>query len=222
MKRHWTALTVLSLMTLVATIFILYLGMNIKDDVQTQTSATTKMESILVARLTMEPNLETTMTPYYGEVLYDEAIRQMTITPTLANPAPQCWLVADYWKLDELETYFQISVGPLREVEAFVAVVWNAETCGAYLPVKNTIRFWLNDNENGIPISEDMIDLIIDTVDQGLNMSEDITPLDSNIVLEIYFGRDHIAANWSAINELRHKSLSGLELWDALTELESE
>jgi|GEM_PF-3210930 len=150
-------------------------------------------EQTSIARFTAEPDNTNLTTPFYGQILYNEAVRQITATPTIdpSLPEPNCWLVADFWQLSNIEQ--DIHEDLLQSeiettVEAFVSVVWNYDQCEEYLPVSNRIRVWINpdfdfETADIAPITE----TILETIVIRIQNSSDISPDISRIEFTIYF-----------------------------------
>ncbi len=124
--------------------------------------ATVQAEREIILQLTTQPDVALSITPYYAEILFNEAERYVTTaTPTLdpSQPTPSCWLVADFWQLPDVaqnidrvleQRNFQSST------EVFVSVVWNVNECDTYIPVSNRVRIWIEDD--GFVSTDDIVD----------------------------------------------------------------
>jgi hypothetical protein len=171
-------------------------GPDLVSTFQSEQAAMTMTESFqrtAIVQLTDVPRIAQTMTPFYGDVLFNEAVSYITVTPTLnpVGPTPECWLVPDFWELPELEQVLADALaadGFESNVEAFVSVVWNTEQCETYLPVSNRIRIWIE--SNAVMSTETMvmtIHAVSDVLTDGFNPFEDISPLKSNVSVTLYY-----------------------------------
>lgn len=187
------------------------------------TSATVAFERTAIARFTENPESAEMMTPYYGEILWNEVIRQITETP-IFDPDRECYPVGDFWQLRELSDSIEIG---LAEVdipvisEAWVNVVWNTNVCDEFLIVENTIRIWVQELIE--PESDEFDVQLISILEVFLSETEnatDISPVPVTIELGIYFdaanSRFFIETNRLVVSRALENGLSGEPLIESL------
>lgn len=184
------------------------------------------IETTAIAQLTANPENASLMTPFYAEVLFNEAIRYITTTPTLDPllPTPQCWLVADYWQLHDLSQSIEDTLSPTFDtvqVDSFVSVVWNVENCGEYIPVSNRIRIFVETDE----IFDETrvaaaLPSIMDGIISNLSAESDLTSVKSNVEVMIAFANFdssvYVQTNLSLLESAIERNLSGQKLIDFL------
>lgn len=188
--------------------------------------ATVSFEQTAIARFTENPELASSMTPFYGAILWNEAIRQITETPVFDSER-ECYLVADYWKMSN-------SISSLEEniesdlidnnisavATAFAHAVWHSANCGEYILVSNSIGVWIepDDGESSTDASsqlETIINSIVTATSSEINISQDLFSVEVTITggspseLLLY-------TNLQVISEALAENLTGTVLIEAL------
>lgn len=177
------------------------------------TVATVSFEQTAIARFTENPELASSMTPFYGAILWIEAIRQITETPVFDSER-ECYLVADYWKMSDLEDNVESNLlenDILVFVTAFVSVLWNSENCDQYLPVSNRINIQFE--------ADDAPDLesIINIVSTEALLVADLSPDLLGVEISIYADSSLVLfTNMQKISDALANSLTGDVLIDEL------
>jgi len=185
--------------------------------------ATVQAEREILLQLTDQPDAALSITPYYAEILFNEAERYVTsATPTIdpSQPTPDCWLVADFWQLPDIaqninrvleQRDFQSST------EVFVSVVWNADKCDTYIPVSNRVRLWVEDDDL-VSIDDDNLLTILNEVASSIRSanSEDISSAESNVEITVNFvsgeRSSYLSTNLAEYNEILQNDLQPHEI----------
>lgn len=185
--------------------------------------ATAQAERGILLQLTTQPDAALSITPYYAEILFNEAERYITTaTPTIdpSQPTPTCWLVADYWQLHDVaqnidrvleQRDFQSST------EVFVSVVWNANECDTYIPVSNRVRIWVEDDDL-VSIDDDNLLIILNEVASSIRSanSEDISSAESNVEITVNLvsgeRSSYLSTNLAEYNEILQNDLQPHEI----------
>ncbi|MEO1667034.1 MAG: hypothetical protein AAFU54_20520 [Chloroflexota bacterium] len=195
-------------------------------------TGTTIIERTAIARMTAQPEYASSMTPYYGDILFNEVLRQITVTPT-RDPDADCWLVADFWQQQE---FAETIVNDLVErdsvvftdtvsMDVFVTVIWNTEQCDEYLPISNRLRFTIETEI--LPVVE-MINTIIipifEVVVENVDDTEDVSDAESNVDIYISFeytqgGSDGIYANLATVREVVEGGLTGDDVAEVIGDI---
>lgn len=183
--------------------------------------ATLQFESTAIARFTEQPDYRASLTPFYGHILFNEAFRQITETPVF-DAERECYLVADFWKMRDLEDDIQFQLLEIYEsisVTAFVRAVWNSETCNEYLPTANSINIWIGDDDEDTQLSIEAstvkitLDIIIDSLSSRSDISSDLSSILIFISSET---SQRINTNLLKVNQALSNERTGDELIEAL------
>ncbi len=187
------------------------------------TDATIQAEREILLQLTTQPDAALSATPYYAEILFNEAVRYVTTaTPTIDpfQPTPACWLVADFWQLPDVaqnidrvleQRNFQSST------EVFVSVVWNANECDTYIPVSNRVKIWVED-DGLVSADNDNFLTILDEVASSIRSanSEDIAAVGSNVEITVNFVSGdrsaYLSTNLAEYNEIPQNDFQPSEI----------
>ena len=185
------------------------------------TVATLEFETTAIARFTEQPQYTASLTPFYGHILFNEAVRQITETPVF-DAERECYLVADFWRMSDLEAEIQSQLLVIYDsvfVTAFVRVVWDSETCNEYLPTSNSINIWIGDNDENTQLNIDSstiktaLDIIIVNLSSESDISVDLTSIEIVLSSEASQG---INTNLLEINQAFSDELIGDDLIEAL------
>ncbi len=168
--------------------------------------STLQYEKTALAVFTENPTLALSSTPFYAEIIYNEAIRRITATPSIPS---DCVPVADFFVQRDLAEKISNSI-LLPDKDIFVEIttsgVWGVEeTCSIFQPVFTDIEVWTDIESDNGQIEND-VTIIIDAIEENINDSDEISPINSNIYVNIYFdseARTKISANWATINDFR-------------------
>lgn len=187
---------------------------------------TLQAERRLILQLTTEPNSAEFMTPFYAEILFNEAVRFATVTPTLdpIESTPECWLYADFWQQRNLANTIVDTLASLDiEVvsEAFVSVIWNTNTCSEYIPVSNRIRVWVT---NDSPPNSEEVQMILKTILEIIRLNEldlsDISSVWANVEISVIYDMEtplvYLVTNLQTISQLSQEGLESSDFVDAL------
>lgn len=197
---------------------------------------TVLIEKTFIARFTESPESATFSTPFYGEILYNEAVRQMRMSPTpdALNPTPDCWLVPDYWPLERVSSKIEQAIERINiqaHVEVFSSILWNSEICGEYILVSNQITIWIDlpiDTTLEIPSGIEAITRrVVDDIGNAIQNEENITQIPENIAIWINFetgsgSEGKISTNWLTASEAVSEPLEESSLLDTLGGLQIE
>ena len=225
---------VVACLLLIPVLIYIYAGTNTDTEQSLQTvdsdvsiEATVQAEREIILQLTNQPDAALSVTPYYAEILFNEAERYITTaTPTIdpSQPTPTCWLVADFWQLRDVAQNIDTVLEQRNfqsSTEVFVSVVWNADECGTYIPVSNRVRIWVEDD--GVMGTDDNNFLtILDEVISSIRSadSEDISAVESNIEITVNFYTEnsstHLLTNLAEYTEILQRDLQPGEIINLL------
>lgn len=184
--------------------------------------ATVQVEREIILQLTTQPDVALSITPYYAEILFNEAERYVTTaTPTLdpSQPTPACWLVADFWQLPDVAQNIDRALEQRNfqsSTEVFVSVVWNVNECDTYIPVSNRVRIWVEDD--GLVSTDDGFLTILDEVASSIRSanSDDISAVESNVEITVNVVSDdrttYLSTNLAEYNEIPQNDLPPSEI----------
>lgn len=192
-----------------------------------QTNATVDFESTAVALFTANPRYSLSSTPYYAEILYNQAIYQLTQTPTIdrSGLTPNCSLVADFREIRDLsdivmQSFDNQSISIF--MRTFTSGVWGVDAnCSEFFPVFTRIRIWVEMDGNGsASLVSETVANIIRLINENISQADMISPVLSNINLSIYFGYEEqqlgIFTTWLIAQQSYLNGLRGEDLIDAL------
>ncbi|MCB9450165.1 MAG: hypothetical protein H6672_01930 [Anaerolineaceae bacterium] len=186
---------------------------------------TVEAEKKIILELTIQPDIAQSVTPYYIEILYDEALQYNKVAPTInpLQPTPECWLVADYWQLKNVADDINQTLeqdGFQTTAEVFVSVVWNVHECDSYVPVSNRVRVWIEGDTMLAPEAFRTILTQIADVMKDESNSENMTLARSNIEIAVYFvssdGNIDLYTNLAELDALLRENIPSSELLDML------
>lgn len=151
--------------------------------------ATVEFEQTAIAHFTEYPELVSSITPFYGQILWNEAIRQITETP-IFDPERECYLVADFWKLSVLESNINNDLQEnniTASTTAFAHAVWDNANCGEYILVSNSIGVWIESADGGESSTdvssqlETIINSIFTATRDEIDISQDLSSVEVTI-----------------------------------------
>ncbi|MEO1165632.1 MAG: hypothetical protein AAFV98_17735, partial [Chloroflexota bacterium] len=139
---------------------------------------TRQYEQTLIVRLTEEPDLASSLTPFYAHILRNEALSYLTITPTLNPIATQaCFLYADFYYLDTLEETIvdTLADSDINSDASMVnSTVWHVEDCDSTaMPTENIINIWLEQPSVPENLNEILYDMLAPLIETEEGITED-------------------------------------------------
>lgn len=186
---------------------------------------TVQAEEEIILQLTEQPDSVQSITPYYIEILYNEALRHITATPTIDpfQPTPACWLVADFWQLYDVANDIDQTLeqsGFHASAEVFVSVVWNVNDCDSYVPVSNRVRIWIEEDTMLTPEAFHTVLTEVAKVIGYTSNAKNITLARSNVEIMVNFvsgdGNVYLNTNLAELDILFQEKVSFNELIDVL------
>lgn len=169
--------------------------------------STAEFERNLIVQMTQQPDSITQMTPYYAEVLYNEA-RRLSLRQN-------CLLAAETWQLNVFDEVLQRTIAQdfsNVSVQSVVSVVWNSGECNTYLPVRSMTEIIATSPDDLFcPLQN-----IINTYNIGIDTVDDLPPTKGNIQVQITLDGETILTNLGLVEGALLNNLSCNSLADAL------
>lgn len=173
-------------------------------------AGTVTAEEALIAQMTANPAAVVQMTPYYGDILYNQALRNNS-TGNTGN----CVLAPDVWRLNFTDDFIiaglRANFGEVTS-ESYISVVWHSAVCDEYLPVSSTTIITATE-----PTALDCpLRAIIDVYESQLEGIAELPAQKTNIEVQITLDSTTINTNLALVEAAILNNLSCDSLTDAL------